>query len=132
MLLNQEWLQCVWVMWYTPYAIPARYMSQSHRHPMHLGPTASINTLLVDTAVLPETWHVKVVGKRVTGEQNATALAPPVCNHPIINPSSKVMKRGENHKLPKPKQRKDPTQRPVHCCNGLQNSRRCAPKEDDH
>ena len=108
MLLNQEQLQCVWVMWYTLYATPTRHTSQGHRYPMHHAPTAPVNTLLVDTTVLPKTQCVKVVGKRVTGKQNATALAPLVCKHPIINPSSRTMKRGENHKLPKPKQRKDP------------------------
>ena len=71
-------------------------------------PTAPINTLPVDTTALLETQHAKVVGKRVTGKQNAEALVQLVCKCPIINPSSKVMKRGENHKLPKPKQRKDP------------------------
>ena len=55
-----------------------------------------------------ETQHAKVVGKRVTGEQNAAALVSLVYKHPIINSKSRVMKRGENHKLPKPKQRKDP------------------------
>ena len=57
---------------------------------------------------LPMTWHAKVVQKRVTGEQNAKAVTPLVPKHPIINPISKIVKRGENHKLPKPKQRKDP------------------------
>ena len=79
-----------------------------HRHPMHHAPTAPINTLPVDPAALPETQHVKVVGKRVTVKQNAAALAPLVHRHPIINPNSRVMEKGENHKLPKPKQRKDP------------------------
>ena len=54
------------------------------------------------------TRHANVVEKRVTGEQNAKAVTPLVHKHPIINPVSKIMKRGENHKLPKPKQRKDP------------------------
>ena len=67
-----------------------------------------INTLPVDTTALLKTQHVMVVGKRVTGKQNTTALTPLVHKHPVINPSSKVMKRGENHKLPKPKQRKRP------------------------
>ena len=95
-------------MQYMLYATPARHMIKSCRHHTHCDPTALVNTLLVDTAALPETQHVKVVGKRVTGEQNATAQAPLVCKHPIINPSSRVTKRGEKHKLPKPKQRKDP------------------------
>ena len=100
MLLNQEQLQCVWVMQYMLYATPTRHMIQSHRCHMHCAPTAPVNTLLVDTTALLETQHVKVVGKKVTGEQNATALAPLVCKHPGINHSSKVTKRGENHKLP--------------------------------
>ena len=91
-----------------PYATPTRHTIQSHRHHMHHVPTAPVNTLLVDTTALLKTQHVKVVGKRVTGEQNVAALAPLVCKCPIINPGSKVMKRGENHKLPKLKQRKDP------------------------
>ena len=45
--------------------------------------------------------------KRVTGKQNAKAVTPLAHKHPIINPFSKNVKRGENHKLPKPKQRKD-------------------------
>ena len=81
---------------------------------------------------LLETQHVKVVGKKVTSEQNAADLAPLVCKCPIINPGSRVVKRGENHKLPKPKQRKDPHTKPCSCCSGLQNSRRHAPKGDDH
>ena len=60
----------------------------------------------VETTALPMTHHAKVVGKRVTGKQNVTALTPLVCKQPDINPISKIMKRGENHKLPKPKQRK--------------------------
>ena len=108
MLLNQVWLQCVQVMWYMLYATLARHMIQSHRHHMHCAPTAPVNTLLVDTTTLLETQHAKVVGKRVTGEQNGTALTPLVCKHPVINPGSRVVKRGENHKLLKPKQRKDP------------------------
>ena len=62
----------------------------------------------VGTTALPMTQHAKVVEKRVTGEQNAKAVTPLVFKHPVINPISKLMKRGENHKLPKPKQRKDP------------------------
>ena len=73
---------------------------------MHHAPTAPINTLPVDTTALQETQHAKVVGKRVTGEQNASALTPLVCKCPIIKPGSRVTKRGEKHKLPK--QRKDP------------------------
>ena len=72
-----------------------------------LCPTAPANTLPVDTTAQLETQHVKVVGKKVTGEQNATALAPLVCKCPTVSPGSRVAKRGENHKLPKPKQRKD-------------------------
>ena len=132
MLWNQEWLQCVWVMQYMLYATPARHMIPSCRCHLHHAPTAPVNTLPLDTTALLETQHARVVGKRVTGKQNATALAPVVCKHPIINPGSKVAERGGNHKLPKSKQIKDPTQRPLHCCNGLQNSRRCAPKGDDH
>ena len=90
------------------YATSARHMIQSHRHHMHHAPTAPINTLPVDTTALLETQHVKVVGKKVTGKQNAADLAPLVHKHPIVNPSLRVMKRGENHKLPKPKQGKDP------------------------
>ena len=71
---------------------------------MHDAPTAPINTLPVDTT----DSACKVVGKKVTCKQNATALAPLVHKHPIVNPHSRVMKRGENHKLPKPKQRKYP------------------------
>ena len=37
--------------------------------PMHHVPTAPINTLPVDTTTLPKTQHVKVVGKRITGEK---------------------------------------------------------------
>ena len=66
----------------------------------------------------------KGCGKRVTGEQNATPLAPLVYKCPIINPSSKVCQSQNREKTP--------AQRPVHCCNGLWNSRRCAPKGDDH
>ena len=99
---------CVWVMQYMMYATPARHTIQSHRCHMHHAPTAPVNTLPVGTTALLETRNVKVVGKRVTGEQNAAVLAPLVCKHPIINPSSRVAKRGENHKLPNPKQRKDP------------------------
>ena len=105
---NQEHLQCVWVMWYMLYATPARHTIPSYRHHMHHAPTAPIITFLVDTTALLKTQHVKVVGKRVTGKQNAAALAPLVHKHPVINPVSRVTKRGENHKLPKPKQRKDP------------------------
>ena len=108
MLLNQVQLQCVQIMWYTLYATSARHMILSCRCHMHHAPTAPINTLLVDRTALLKTQHAKVVGKRVTGELNATALAPLVCKCPVINPSSRVAKRGENHKLPKPKQRKDP------------------------
>ena len=97
MLLNQEWLQCVWVWWYMLYATPTRHMIQSYRHPTQCAPTAPINTLPVDTTALPETQHVKFVGKRVTGEQIATALTPLVCKHPNIKPVSRVVKRGENH-----------------------------------
>ena len=50
----------------------------------------------------------KGCGKRVTGEQHAKGVTPLVHKHPIINPISKIMKRGEYHNLPKPKQRKDP------------------------
>ena len=50
----------------------------------------------------------KGCGKKVTGKQNAAALAPLVCKHPIINSSSRVAKRGEIHRLPKLEQRKDP------------------------
>ena len=39
---------------------------------------------------------------------NAKAATPLVCKCSIINPISKIMKRGENHKLQKAKQRKDP------------------------
>ena len=108
MLWNQEQLQYVQVMEYMLYATPARHMIPSCRCHMHCAPTAPVNTLLVDTAALLMTQHVKVVGKRVTDEQSATALTPLVHKHPAIKPSSRVMKRGENHKLPKPKQRKDP------------------------
>ena len=85
------------------YATPTRHMVQSCTCHSHHAPTAPVNTLLVDTTALLETQYAKVVGKNITGVQNAAALAPLVCKHPIINPSSKVMKRGENHKLPKPK-----------------------------
>ena len=75
--VESEWLQCVQVMQYMlPHATPARHMSQSHRCHMHHAPTAPINTLPVDTTALPKTQHVKVVGKKVTSKQNATALAP--------------------------------------------------------
>ena len=97
------------VMWYMLYATPARHMIPNCRRHMHHAPTEPINTLLVDTTALLEAQHVKVVGKRVTGKQNAAALTPLVQRCPTINPSSKVMKRGESHKLPKPKQRKDPS-----------------------
>ena len=101
MLLNQEQLQCVWVMQYMLYATPTRHMILSCRCHMHHAPTAPINTLPVDTTALLKTQHVKVVGKKVTGKQNAAALAPLVYKCPIINPSSRIMKRGEIHKLPK-------------------------------
>ena len=94
-------------MWYTLYGTPARHMIQSCRCHMHHAPNAPVNTFPVDTTALLETQHARIVGKGVTGEQNAIALAPLVCKRPIINPGSKVTKRGENHKLPKPKQRKD-------------------------
>ena len=71
MLWSQEWLQCVWDMWYMLYATPTRHMIPSHWHPTHCAPTAPINTLLVETIALPMTQHAKAVGKRVTGEQNA-------------------------------------------------------------
>ena len=79
-------------------------------------PQLHVDTLPVETTALPVTWHKKVVGKRVTGKQNAEAVTPLVHKCPIINPISKIMKRGENHKLPKPKQRKDPTK----TCSTLQ------------
>ena len=108
MLLKQEQLPGVWDMQYMLYATPTRHMIPSCRHHMHHAPTAPVNTLLVDTTALLETQQAKVMGKRVTGKQNATALTPLVHKCPIVNPGSKVTKRGENHKLPKPKQRKDP------------------------
>ena len=108
MLLNQVWLQCVQVMWYMLYATPTRHMNQSHRHHMHCAPTVPINTLLVDTTALSETQHVKVVGKRVTGEQNIAALAPLVCKHPIINPSSRPHEKGRETQAAKAKTEKRP------------------------
>ena len=108
MLWNQEQLPCMWVMQYMLYTTPARHMIPSHRCHLHCAPTAPVSSLLVDTTTLLKTQHAKVVGKRVTGKQNAAALTPLVHRCPIINPGSKVMKRGENHKLPKPKQRIDP------------------------
>ena len=99
---------CVRDIWYMLYAMPTRHMIPSHWHPTHHALTASINTLLVETNALLMTWHAKVVERRVTGEQNAEAVTPLVCKHPIINHVSKIVKRGENHKLPNPKKRKDP------------------------
>ena len=75
---------------------------------MHHAPTAPINTLLVETTALPVTWHAKVVGRRVTDEQNAEAATPLTHKHPVDHPVSKIVKRGESHKLPKPKQRRNP------------------------
>ena len=88
--------------------MPARHMIPSHRLPTHHAPTAPINTLPVETTALPMTWHAKVVGKRVTSKENAEAITPLVHKHPVTNPISKIVKRGENHRLPKPKQGKDP------------------------
>ena len=96
MLWNQKWLHCVQDMQYTLYATPARHIIQSHRHPIHHAPTAPINTIPVDTTVLPKTWHVKVVGKRVTSKQNAAVLTPLVCKHPYINPFQKCEKERES------------------------------------
>ena len=71
-------------------------------------PNCTLNTLLVETTALLMTQHAKVVGKRVTGELNASALTPLVCKHPIINPASRVMKRGEESQAAKAKTEKDP------------------------
>ena len=71
-------------------------------------PNCTHYTLLVETTALSVSWHAKVVEKRVTGKQNAEAVTPLVHKHPLVNPISKIMKRGENHKMSKPKQRKDP------------------------
>ena len=57
-------LQCVQVMWYMLYVTPARHTIPSCRHHMHCAPTASVNTLPVDTTALLETQHAKVVGKK--------------------------------------------------------------------
>ena len=88
------------------YATPARYRIPSCRHHTHCAPTAPANTLPVDTTALLETQHVKVVGKKVTGEQNAAALAPLVCKHPFINPSSRVCKKGRDSQAAKAKREK--------------------------
>ena len=83
--------------------------SKLQEHHMHYAPTAPLNTLLVDTTALLKTQHAKVVEERDTGEQNAAALTPLVLQVVLSpTPVQKVAKRGENHKLPKPKHRKDP------------------------
>ena len=136
MLWNQEWLQCVQVMWYMLYATPTRHMIPSHRHHTHHAPTAPVNTPPSRHNCPAQDSTCKGCGKRVTGKQNAAALAPLVCKHPIINPSSKVAKRGQKGEritsCQSQNREKTPTQRPVCCCNELQNSRRHAPKGDDH
>ena len=108
MLWIQQWLQCAQDMWYMLYTTPTRHMIPSHWLPIHCALTAPINTLPVETTALLVTRHAKVVGKRVTGEQNAEAVTPLVHKCPVVNPISKIMKRGENHKLPKPKQKRPP------------------------
>ena len=93
MLWSLEWLQCVQDIWYKLYAMPIRLMICWH--PMQRDPTAPINTLPVETTVLPMTQHAKVVGRRVTGKWNAKAATPLTHNHPIHHPISKIIKRGE-------------------------------------
>ena len=72
-----------------------------------LCPNCTHQHLMVDTTALLVTLHAKVLERRVTGEQNAEAATTLVHNHPIIHPISKIVKRGESHKLPKPKQRRN-------------------------
>ena len=48
-------------------------------------------------------------------------------------PQFKSCEKGRESQAAKAKtEKRPPCQRPVHCCNGLQNSRRHAPKGDDH
>ena len=106
MLWSLEQLQCVQDMWYMLYTMLTRHMV--HWLPTHCAPTAPVNTLLVETTALHMTWHAKVVERRVTGEWNAKAATPLVHKHPINHPTSKIVKRGESHKLPKTNREETP------------------------
>ena len=61
--------------------------------------------------------------------QSCNTTSPQASHH---QPHFKNCEKGREPQAAKAKtEKKPPTQRPVHCCNGLQNGRRCTPKGDD-